>query len=194
MQPARGAKAKLSSTPGLPWWPRWQRICLPCRRHRFCPWVRKILWRREWLPTPVFLPGKSHKWRSLVGCSPWGRKVLDTTERLIHAHNWFQSIHAQPLYQLPPYVLKLEAAALEGSWWSWNKDLQEQEDPLTWRNIHVLLSHYLSCDSEAVSVGQKAQDKLLPLPHVTTKLRVAVASMSIKLRQVRFLSFQVYYL
>ena len=33
-------------------------------------------------PTPVLLPGKSHGWRSLVGCSPWGREELDTTERL----------------------------------------------------------------------------------------------------------------
>ena len=30
-------------------------------------------WRRQWQPTPVPLPGKSHGWRSLVGCSPWGR-------------------------------------------------------------------------------------------------------------------------
>ena len=29
-------------------------------------------WRRQWQPTPVFLPGKSHGERSLVGCSPWG--------------------------------------------------------------------------------------------------------------------------
>ena len=43
------------------------------------------LWRRQWHPTPVLLPGKSHGWRSLVGCSPWGREELDTTERL-HFH------------------------------------------------------------------------------------------------------------
>ena len=42
-------------------------------------------WRRQWQPTPVLLPGKSHGWRRLVGCSPWGRKELDTTERL-HFH------------------------------------------------------------------------------------------------------------
>ena len=30
-------------------------------------------WRRQWHPTPVLLPGKSHGWRSLMGCSPWGR-------------------------------------------------------------------------------------------------------------------------
>ena len=39
----------------------------------------------EWQPTPVLLPRKSHGQRSLVGCSPWGRKELDTTERL-HFH------------------------------------------------------------------------------------------------------------
>ena len=38
--------------------------------------------RRQWQPTPVLLPGKSHGRRSLVGCSPWGGWELDTTERL----------------------------------------------------------------------------------------------------------------
>ena len=37
---------------------------------------------RQWHPTPVLLPGKSHGWRSLVGCSPWGCEESDTTERL----------------------------------------------------------------------------------------------------------------
>ena len=41
--------------------------------------------RRQWHPTPVLLPGKSHGWRSLVGCSPWGRWGLGMTERL-HFH------------------------------------------------------------------------------------------------------------
>ena len=40
--------------------------------------------RRQWQPTPVLLPGKSHGQRNLVGCSPWGREESDTTERL----NW----------------------------------------------------------------------------------------------------------
>ena len=39
-------------------------------------------WRRKWQPTPVFLPGKSHGWKSLVDYSPWGPKELDNTERL----------------------------------------------------------------------------------------------------------------
>ena len=43
---------------------------------------RMKVWRRQWQPTAVLLPGKSHGWRSLVGCSPWGRKGLDTTKQL----------------------------------------------------------------------------------------------------------------
>ena len=39
-------------------------------------------WRMEWQPTLVLLPGESHGQRSLAGCSPWGRKESDTTERL----------------------------------------------------------------------------------------------------------------
>ena len=46
------------------------------------PYVHR---RRWWHPTPVLLPGKSHGWRSLVGCSPWGCEELDTTEWL-HFH------------------------------------------------------------------------------------------------------------
>ena len=41
-----------------------------------------LLRRRQWQPTPVLLPGKSHGWRSLVGCSPWDHWESDTTERL----------------------------------------------------------------------------------------------------------------
>ena len=38
--------------------------------------------KKDWLPTPVFVPGESRRQRSLVGCSPWSWKVLDTTEQL----------------------------------------------------------------------------------------------------------------
>ena len=44
--------------------------------------VRKIPWKREWQPTPVFLLGEVHGQRSLVGYSPWSCKELDTTDRL----------------------------------------------------------------------------------------------------------------
>ena len=48
-----------------------------------CLVLRWTFRRRQWHPTPVLLPGKSHGWRSLVGCSPWGLKESDTTERLL---------------------------------------------------------------------------------------------------------------
>ena len=57
-------------------------VCLQCTRPRFDPWVGKIHWRREWLPTAVLLPEEFHEQRSLVGYSLWGCKELDTTERL----------------------------------------------------------------------------------------------------------------
>jgi len=47
-------------------------ICLHCRRPRFDSWVGKIAWRREWLPTPVFLPREFQAQRSLTGYSPQG--------------------------------------------------------------------------------------------------------------------------
>ena len=60
------------------WFLRW---CfgkeLACQRRRhyrfgFNPWVKKIPWRRKWQHTPVFLSGKAHGQRSLVGYSQWG--------------------------------------------------------------------------------------------------------------------------
>ena len=51
-----------------------RKIPLVSRRYGFDPWVRKIPWRRKWEPIPVFLPGKSHGQRSLVGHSPWSCK------------------------------------------------------------------------------------------------------------------------
>ena len=53
---------------------QWDRIDLQCRRPRFDPWAGKILWRRKWQPTTLFLPGKSHGQRSLAGYSPWHHK------------------------------------------------------------------------------------------------------------------------
>ena len=60
------------------------------------PWVGKLLWRREWQSTPVFLPKESHGQRSLAGYSLWGRQELDTTERLTHTH-----IHTHTHIPLP---------------------------------------------------------------------------------------------
>ena len=48
----------------------------------------RIFQKRQWQSTPVFLPGKSHGQRSLIGCSPWGHKESDTTEWL----NWAEKL------------------------------------------------------------------------------------------------------
>ena len=54
-----------------------------------------ITWgRRQRQPTPVLLPGGSHRWRSLMGCSPWGREELDMTERL-HFHFSFRALEKE---------------------------------------------------------------------------------------------------
>ena len=55
---------------------------LQCGRPQFDPWVGKIPWRKECLPTPVFWPGEFHKQRSLAAYSPWGCKESDMTEQL----------------------------------------------------------------------------------------------------------------
>ena len=74
-----------------------------------------LLWRRQWHPTPVLLPGKSHGRRSLVGCSPWDGKQSDTTERL-HFHFSFSCIgegNGNPLQ-----CSCLENPGDGGAWWA----------------------------------------------------------------------------
>ena len=58
-----------------------------------------MAWRRKWQPTPVFLPGKSHRWRTLATYSPWVLKELDRTEQL----------HFLSLSQVTPVVKNLRA-------------------------------------------------------------------------------------
>ena len=76
-----------------------QGIHLQCRRPRFDPWVEKILWRRERLPTAVFLPGEPHGQRSLVGQSPQGHKELDTTGTTEHSRSREENKHSFPSIQ-----------------------------------------------------------------------------------------------
>ena len=82
----------LRQTVWLSWWLRWSSVCLQCGRPGFDPWVGKIPWRRIWQPTPAFLPGKSHRQRSLVDYSPLGLKESDMTE---HLHFHFQGKRGQ---------------------------------------------------------------------------------------------------
>ena len=71
--------------------------------------------RRKWQPTPVLLPGKSHGWRSLVGCSPWSREEWDMTEPL-HFHFSLSCIgegNGNPIQ-----CFCLENPRDRGAWWA----------------------------------------------------------------------------
>ena len=88
--------------------------CLQCGRPEINPWVGKIPRRRKWQPTPLLLPGESHGGRSLVGYSPWGRKELDTTERLhftLGKIPWNRNDH-------PLWYSCLENRMDRGTWWT----------------------------------------------------------------------------
>ena len=76
MQEQHGASGKESSC-----------LIQETQERRVHPWVRKISFSRKWHPTPVFLPGKFHRQRSLVSYSPWGCKELDMTEQLSTIEN-----------------------------------------------------------------------------------------------------------
>ena len=71
--------------------------------------------RRQWHPTPVLLPGKSHGQRSLVGCSPWGREESDTTERL---HFLFSPSCIGEGNDNPLQYSYLENPKDGGAWWA----------------------------------------------------------------------------
>ena len=55
------------------------------------------LWRRQWHPTPVLLPGKSHGRRSLVGCSPWGLEESDSLSLFTFMH-WRRKWQPTPVF------------------------------------------------------------------------------------------------
>ena len=72
--------------------------------------------RRQWHPTPVLLPGKSHGWRSLVGCSPCGREESNTTTERLHFHFSLSCIgegNGNPLQ-----CFCLENPRDGGAWWA----------------------------------------------------------------------------
>ena len=71
--------------------------------------------RSQWQPTLVLLPGKSHGQRSLVGCSPWGRKESDTTEQ-IHFH--FSLSYIGQGNGNPLQCSCLENLRDRGAWWA----------------------------------------------------------------------------
>ena len=85
--------------------------------------------RRQWHPTPVLLPGKSHGWRSLVGCTPWVLGELDTTEQL-HFHFSLSCIgegNGKPLQ-----CSCLENPRDGGAWWAAVYGVAQSQTPLKW--------------------------------------------------------------
>ena len=93
---------------------------------------RYIAWRRQWQQTPVLLPGKSHGWRSLVHCSPWGRKESDTTEWL-HFHFSLSCIgegNGNPLQHSC-----LESPRDGGAWWAAISGVTQSRTRLKWHSI-----------------------------------------------------------
>ena len=86
------------------------------QRREFDPWVRKIFWRRARQPTPVFLPGKSHRQRSLAGYSPWSCKELDTTEATEYAYTYTHThTHTHTYIHTGMYIMyKIEIIADRG--------------------------------------------------------------------------------
>ena len=85
--------------------------------------------RRQWQPTPVLLPRKSHGRRSLVDCSPWGRKESDTTERLpFHfSLSYIGEGHGNPLQ-----CYCLESPRDGGAWWAAIYGVSQSQTPLKW--------------------------------------------------------------
>ena len=86
-------------------------------------------WRRQWQPTPVLLPGKSHGRRSLVGCSPWGHEESDTTERL--QFHFSLSCNGEGNGN-PLQCSRLENPRDGGAWWAAVSGVAQSWTPLKW--------------------------------------------------------------
>ena len=126
------------------WTRGWSASCLACDsfsyiwspplhlqygRPGFDPWIGKNPWRRAWQPTLVLLPGKSHGWRSLVGCSPWVRWESDMTERL-HIHFSLSCIGEEN--GNPLQCSCLENPMDGGAWWAAVHGVAQSRTQLTW--------------------------------------------------------------
>ena len=82
-------------------------VLLQCRRPGFNPWVGKIPWRRERLPTPVFCPGEFHGLQN-----PWGHKESDTTRQLSLTHSVIFEASFSPSLKSPYYCFSFSKIVL----------------------------------------------------------------------------------
>ena len=110
-------------------WTTWMRQTKVCHKNEMITRCVTRIWRRQWHPTPVLLPGKSHGWRSLVGCSPWGREESDVTKRL-HFHFSLSCIgegNGNPLQRSC-----LENPRDGGAWWAAVYGVAQSQTRLKW--------------------------------------------------------------
>ena len=112
--------------------------------------VSYMRWRRHWHPTPVLLSGKPCGWRSLVGCSPWGREEWDTTKRLPF-HFSLSCIgegNGNPLQ-----CSCLENPRDGGAWWAAVYGVAQGQTRLKW--LSSCSSNYMTCLSRTISASCK---------------------------------------
>ena len=134
------------------------------RFQSLCPWSQWWMWqcghaflwsvghsdhivkrRRQWHPIPVLFPGKSHGWRSLVGCSPWGPWGSDTTERL---HFDFSLSCIGEGNGNPLQCSCLENPRGGGAWWAAVFGFAQSQTRLKWLSssqVSMVKRHLLHC-------------------------------------------------
>ena len=108
------------------------------------------MWRRQWHPTPIFLPGKSHGRRSLVGCSPWGREESDMTERL---HFDFSLSCIGEGNDNPLLCSCLENPRDTGAWWASVCGVTQSRTRLTW--LSSSSSSMYGCESWNIKKAER---------------------------------------
>ena len=118
-------------------------------------------WRRPWQPTRVLLPGKSHGWRSLVSCSPWGHEESDMTEQL-HFHFSLSCIgegNGNPLH-----CSCMENPRDRGAWWAAVYGVTQSWTWLRWlgSTAHLIFN----VDSKAVWQTVKIREGYLEMTKV----------------------------
>ena len=153
----------------------WQ--CRRPRRHRFNPWVRKILWRRAWQPTPVFLPGKSQGQRSLEAYSPRGHKRVGPNLGLnnnIEVH-WYLTCRHRPAGMdlcecfsspsssklCPLFPLSLIFSLLPLSWVHPLLIIPTFPPNIEWMHMCPILCNLLDCSPTSSSVLEILQARIL---------------------------------
>ena len=124
---------------------------------QFLGWVW-LTWqrRRQWHPTPALLPGKSHGWRSLVGCGPWGRKELVTTERL-HFH--FSLSCTGEGNGNPLQCSCLENRRDGGAWWAATYGVAQSRTRLKWLSSIFLQNGDRQCVESNVRAATEETDE-----------------------------------